>query len=553
VYGAHATVARICREIHDQFYVHARELVRTTKAILKNCFVCQSFAPGHARQKLLQTDFAVTSRHTWGIDLITSLPACSSGYKVVLIAVDYFTGYLQAIPLKDSTSSTLVTALKEKIITPFNKPRALRSDQQVSMANSRKFQAFLEEYNITLLPTAAQAPWSNGLAESGVKAFKYMLRKMALQEGNLDEWDQLLPHMISAHNSSINIYNHSPEELMFGSRLPQAHDLLQFWPPAKTQQEYLDALEPVINEKRAEARRRSTAKNKDNQTRMNKKRYEKKFEVGSQVLHRQLQCATGTASSLHPKFNGVFTIEAINPDKVTAMIRNITTGRVIKAHFDNMQEVHLSPFHSRMSQQALEALNNITIDNVTDIPSDDDFESEIDPDSENEEDSDDSNSDDDQDDLSPEVHQPEEHDTPDTQIIVEDTPEVTDQPDEPLFDTEPEEMQTDDFAEDTPSSPDNNFDDPQPGPSTRPDRSPRVTFQEPPKKTRKRKPPPKTILRRRATTTPTLPTAKEALRDLTALNTSDNSQTEVSSMELRGKEKPCYACFHIGKSCKKHK
>ena len=377
VYGPHSTSARIRREINQTFYIRQKVLLNAIQTLLKNCYVCQAYNMRHERQNVNPSNFAQASRQTWAIDLIPSLNQTKAGFKMVMIAVDYFTGYLQAVPLTDAKSKTLIDAIKHNIILPFGKPQVLRSDQQISMAHSKQFTDFLTEYNIQLLSTASASPASNGLAESGVKAFKHTLRKLSHQEGMLNEWDMLLPHLVAAHNSSTSVYGHSPEELFFGSRIPQANELLNFWPNNPTVDKYLDYIVPKVAANRAEMRRKAAEHAARNCSHHNRKRSQKTFEVGTQVLHKQMQLATGTGSSLHPRFNGVFTVESLNPDKVTAMIKNLSTGTVIKAHFDNMHPLQWSPDQARMSNQSMTRVSSITPQSLVDIPSTEELMSEI--------------------------------------------------------------------------------------------------------------------------------------------------------------------------------
>ena len=45
----------------------------------------------------------------WGIDLIGQFfPSSSKGHKFVLVAVDYFTKWVEAIPLKVASSTNVI-------------------------------------------------------------------------------------------------------------------------------------------------------------------------------------------------------------------------------------------------------------------------------------------------------------------------------------------------------------------------------------------------------------------------------------------------------------
>jgi hypothetical protein len=59
----------------------------------------------------------------WGIDLIGQInPSSSKGHKFVLLATDYFTKWVEAIPLKKVTSENMVEFVKEYIIYIFGIP-----------------------------------------------------------------------------------------------------------------------------------------------------------------------------------------------------------------------------------------------------------------------------------------------------------------------------------------------------------------------------------------------------------------------------------------------
>ena len=53
----------------------------------------------------------------WGIDLIGQIfPPSSKGHKFILVATDYFTKWVEAIPLKMVTSKNMVDFVKEHIM-----------------------------------------------------------------------------------------------------------------------------------------------------------------------------------------------------------------------------------------------------------------------------------------------------------------------------------------------------------------------------------------------------------------------------------------------------
>ena len=65
----------------------------------------------------------------WRIDLIGQIFLLSSkGHKFILVATDYFTKWVEAIPLKMVTSKSMVDFVKEHIVYHFRIPQTITTD-----------------------------------------------------------------------------------------------------------------------------------------------------------------------------------------------------------------------------------------------------------------------------------------------------------------------------------------------------------------------------------------------------------------------------------------
>ena len=87
----------------------------------------------------------------WGIDLIGQIfPPSSKGHKFILIAIDYFTKWVEAIPLKTVTSKNMVDFVKEYIVYRFGIPQTITTDQG-TMFTLEEFRDFAASMRIKLL------------------------------------------------------------------------------------------------------------------------------------------------------------------------------------------------------------------------------------------------------------------------------------------------------------------------------------------------------------------------------------------------------------------
>jgi IS30 family transposase len=93
----------------------------------------------------------------WGIDLIGQInPPSSKGHKSVLLATDYFTKWVEAIPLKKVTSENMVEFVKEHIIYNFGIPHTITTDQGTQFTSS-EFREFAESMGIKILNSSYYA------------------------------------------------------------------------------------------------------------------------------------------------------------------------------------------------------------------------------------------------------------------------------------------------------------------------------------------------------------------------------------------------------------
>jgi hypothetical protein len=91
------------------------------------------------------------SFHGWALDFVGQIHHVSSkGHRFVLVAMDYFTKWTKAIPLKNITHREVIHFILEHIIHRFGIPQTLTVDQDSSFM-SHQVRDFAESLKIKLL------------------------------------------------------------------------------------------------------------------------------------------------------------------------------------------------------------------------------------------------------------------------------------------------------------------------------------------------------------------------------------------------------------------
>ena len=113
----------------------------------------------------------------WGVDLIGQIfPPSSKGHKFILVATDYFTKWVKAIPLKMVTSKDMINFVREHIVYRFGIPQTITTDQG-TMFTSKEFGDFAASMGIKLLNSSPYYAQANGQAETSNQIMIKLIKK----------------------------------------------------------------------------------------------------------------------------------------------------------------------------------------------------------------------------------------------------------------------------------------------------------------------------------------------------------------------------------------
>ena len=138
-------------------------------------------------------------------------------YRYVLLVVDYFSRWCEAIPLQSQEASIVAEALFSEIICRYGAPSVLVSDRGQNFM-SKLVAALCELFDITRHHTSSYHPQTNSTVERLNSTIAQSLRMYADSHSN---WPKLLPGIMMAFRMSpaTQSTQFSPFELVFGKQM----------------------------------------------------------------------------------------------------------------------------------------------------------------------------------------------------------------------------------------------------------------------------------------------------------------------------------------------
>ena len=239
-------------------------------------------------------------------DLI-SLPLASGGHRYALVVVDHFSKWVIIRPLRNKTSESVATTLREQIM-----PYLIRIPDRLLTDNGREFTGApfvesLRDYGVKHVLTSPYSPSSNGAVERVNRTFTQLLRLLSVEGAS---WVDQLPRVLHIYNNTVHSEtNMSPVECLLKIAHPikpgpkGAHPETPFW------------------EESGQGFRA--------------------FRVGEAVALRVHHMGDSTANKLLDRYTGPYCVLKVNPNGVTYQIQG--SGRILKSHHKHLRKWFTPP------------------------------------------------------------------------------------------------------------------------------------------------------------------------------------------------------------------
>ncbi|KAL5560858.1 hypothetical protein UlMin_030605 [Ulmus minor] len=200
VYGNHSSGRTLAHRILRQGYY--KPTIQTDSLdFVRKCNKCQRFSaiPRQAPEDLT----TVTSPWPfakWGIDLIGPLPTARGQLKYAVVAIDYYTKWVEAEALAKITEQNVTAFIWKNIVCRFSVPRELVSDHGTQFENE-KLQSICDRLGIKKIFSSPAHPKSNGQVEAVNKTIKQTLKKKL--EKSKGAWVDELPLVLWSYRTSF--------------------------------------------------------------------------------------------------------------------------------------------------------------------------------------------------------------------------------------------------------------------------------------------------------------------------------------------------------------
>ena len=164
----------------------------------------------------------------WGIDFMGPFPA-SYNNLYILLAVDYVSKWVEAIPTHTNDTKVVAQFLRSHIFSRFGTPRALITDNGTHFCN-KVIDKVLQKYGVRHRTSLAYHPQSNGQAEVSNREIKSILEKTI--NNSRKDWSKKIEDALWAYRTAFKTpLGMSPFRIVYGKacHLPVELEHRAYW------------------------------------------------------------------------------------------------------------------------------------------------------------------------------------------------------------------------------------------------------------------------------------------------------------------------------------
>uniref|UniRef100_A0A2N9IPC1 Uncharacterized protein n=1 Tax=Fagus sylvatica TaxID=28930 RepID=A0A2N9IPC1_FAGSY len=221
---------------------------------------------------------------------VPQMPDASNGHEFILVAIDYFTKWVEACSFKNVTQVAVTRFVKNNIICRYGMPEMLITDN-ASNLNNRMMDQLCQQFKIQHHNSAPYRPKMNGAVEAANKNVKKILSKMT---ETYKDWHEHLPYALLL-----------PVEVEIPSLRILSQTQLEEAEWAQARYEQLN----FIDEKRLAALCHGQLYQRRIERAYNKKARPRTFQPGDLVLKKRNMALSDPRGKFAPSYEGPYVVK----------------------------------------------------------------------------------------------------------------------------------------------------------------------------------------------------------------------------------------------------
>jgi hypothetical protein len=160
------------------------------------------------------------------LDILGPLPETDNGNLYVLVIGDYFSKWVEVLPLPNQTAETVAKAFVDEFVSRFGAPKEIHSDQGRNF-ESKVFAEVLRLLGVSKTRTTPYNPKSDGMIERFNRTLLNIVSLMLDPVKHQRDWDEQLPYVGLAYRSAVHeSTGETPNMLMMGREVSLPIDLM---------------------------------------------------------------------------------------------------------------------------------------------------------------------------------------------------------------------------------------------------------------------------------------------------------------------------------------
>jgi ribonuclease HI len=171
--------------------------------LVQKCENCQRCARDQKQpSSLTQLIHPTWPLQRWGLDLLGPLPPAQGNLKYVVVAVEYFSKWIEAKPLATITLAIVQKFFWQNIVCRFGVPKAITVDNRTQF-DAETFKTFCNHIGTKIHFTSVRHPESNGLVERANEIIITGIMKSIFNQPR-GKWPDELIKVVWNHNTVVS-------------------------------------------------------------------------------------------------------------------------------------------------------------------------------------------------------------------------------------------------------------------------------------------------------------------------------------------------------------